>query len=125
MKIANRDARPLVQQLHPFKGSNLFAQYRPEGNGVRYIVYSYGDHWPLFIHCHDTWFENEDKSSRTTAKHRTQTHPHCPTVLLSYQWMVRLATGGYEAIAKARVLGAVPQQPKQQRDPSWLSAHGM
>jgi hypothetical protein len=125
MKIANRDARPLVQQLHPFEGSNLFAQYRPEGNGVRYIVYSYGHHWPLFIHCHDTWFENEDKNSRTTAKHRTQTHPHAPTVLLSAHWMLQLASGGYQAIAKERVLGAVPQQPRQQRDPSWLSAHGM
>jgi hypothetical protein len=46
-------------------------------------------------------------------------------VLLSVEWMRKLAQGGYQAIAKERVLGAVPQQPRQQRDPSWLSAHGM
>ena len=108
MKIANRDVRQFVQRLHPFEGNNLFAQYRPEGNGVRYIVYSYGDHWPLFIHAGDTWFENEDKHSVTTSKHRTQAHPHCPTVLLSTKWMLQLAKGGYAAIAKARVLQGEP-----------------
>ncbi len=108
MKIANRDARQYVQRLHPFEGSNLFAQYKPEGNGVRYIVYSYGHHWPLFVHCHDTWFENEDRFSVTTSKHRTQSHPHCPTVLLSVEWMRKLAQGGYQAIAKERVLKGEP-----------------
>jgi len=125
MKIANRDARQYVQRLHPFEGSNLFAQFRPEGDGLRYIVYSYGHHWPLFVHVNGTWFENVGKNSRTTAKHRTQTHPHQPTLMLSPDRMLQLASGGYQAIAKERVLGAVPQQPRQQRDPVWLSAHGM
>ena len=111
MKIANRDARPLVKEQHPFEGSNLSAQFHTQnhpngdnGPDMWYVVYSYGDHWPLFIHANGTWFENEDKHSRTTAKHRSQCHPHCPTVLLSVQWMLRLASGGYAAIAKARVL---------------------
>ncbi len=110
MKIANRDARQFVQKQHPFEGNNIYAQFHTMKNedgthtGMWYAVYSYGDHWPLFIHCHDTWFENEDKRSVTTSKHRTQTHPHCPTVLLSYQWMLQLASGGYQAIAKERIL---------------------
>lgn len=119
MKIANRDAREFVQKQHPFEGNNLFAQFHTkkgkdvEGNvthtGMWYAVYSYGDHWPLFIHAEDTWFENEDKhGSRTTAKHRSQTHPHVPTVLLSAQWMLRLAKGGYAAIAQQRVLTGEP-----------------
>lgn len=111
MKIANRDARQFVQRLHPFEGNNLFAQFfcadtssaHPGDHG--YIVFSYGTHWPLFIHCNGVWYENEERASRTTSKHRTQTHPHQPTVLLSTAWLKRLARGGYKAIAKERILG--------------------
>ena len=114
MKIANRDARPLVQKQHPFEGNNIYAQFHTMKNedgthtGMWYAVYSYGDHWPLFVHANDIWFENEDKHSVTTSKHRTQTHPHCPTVLLSTKWMKRLAQGGYAAIAQERILQGEP-----------------
>lgn len=115
MKTANRDARQFVQKEHPFEGSNLYARFHtthhPNGeNGpdMWYAVYSYGDHWPLFVHINDTWFENEDKHSQSTSKHRTQTHPHCATVLLSSKWMQRLAKGGYAAIAKERILTGEP-----------------
>ncbi len=115
MKIANRDARPLVKEQHPFEGSDLYAQFHTQnhpngdnGPDMWYVVYSYGDHWPLFIHAGDTWFENGSKHSRTTAKHRTQVHPQCPTVLLSVQWMRRLAIGGYAVIAKERILQGEP-----------------
>jgi hypothetical protein len=116
MKIANRDARQFVQKQHPFEGNNIYAQFHTvnhpngeNGPGMWYAVYSYGDHWPLFIHANDTWFENEEKYSKpTTNKHRTQTHPHCPTVLLSKAWMLRLAKGGYAAIAQERILRGEP-----------------
>jgi hypothetical protein len=113
MKIANRDARQFVQKEHPFEGSNLYAQFHTQNNAdgtngpdMWYAVYSFGDHWPLFIHANGTWFENKD--SQSTQRHHSQCHPHCPTVLLSAQWMVRLATGGYAATAKARVLQGEP-----------------
>lgn len=113
MKIANRDARQFVQRLHPFEGNNLFAQFfcadtssaQPGDSG--YVVYSYDFHWPLFVHCNGVWYENEEKFSRTTAKHRTQSHPHQPTVLLSTPWMQRLVKGGYKAIARERILTGV------------------
>jgi len=115
MKIANRDARQFVQKQHPFEGSNLYAQFHTQKNedgthtGMWYAVYSFGDHWPLFVHANDTWFENEEKYSKpTTNKHRTQTHPHCPTVLLSAKWMIVLAKKGYDAIAKERILRGEP-----------------
>lgn len=108
MKIANRDAREMVQKEHPFEGSNLFAQFHTDGDVMWYAVYSYGTHWPLFVKAEGMWFENGDKSSRTTAKHRTQCHPHVPTFKLPEQWMLWLALGGYKAIAQQRVVqGAV------------------
>jgi hypothetical protein len=115
MKIANRDARKFVQRQHPFQGNNIFAEFgtvnHPTGeNGPEmwYAVYSYGAHWPLFVYANDTWFENENRYGTTTSKHRTQCHPHCSTVLLSGEWMKRLARGGYAAIAKERILQGEP-----------------
>jgi hypothetical protein len=53
------------------------------------VVYSYGDHWPLFM-WNDTlqlWFENTERYSTTTSKHRTFTHPHRETELRSRNWL--------------------------------------
>jgi hypothetical protein len=115
MKIANRDARQFVQKQHPFEGSNLYAQFHTQnhpngenGPDMWYVVYSYGTHWPLFIHAGGTWFENKDTHSQSTKRHHSQCHPHCPTVLLPAQWMKRLAEGGYAVIAKERVLQGEP-----------------
>lgn len=114
MKITNKDARKFVQQRIPFQGSNLFAQVhtRNSEDGISepdtwYVVYSYGPHHPLFVWADGIWFENEDRFSATTSKHRSQTHPLCPTVMLSTEWMQRLARGGYRAIAKERILQGV------------------
>jgi hypothetical protein len=114
MKIANRDARKYVVKRHPFEGSNLTGQLfcvdpkdKTEGN-YGYVVYSYGKHFPLFVCIHingeDLWFENEDKYSVTTSKHRTQCHPHVNIrYALSTSRMCKLVTDGYNAIARDRV----------------------
>jgi hypothetical protein len=105
-RIANSNARGYVSSHKPFKGSNLFAQW--EGDD-RYVVYSFGTHYPMFIWTQGAWFENEDKYSRTTSKHRSQTHPHSPTILLATAWMKELAEQGYPSIAKKRILtGELP-----------------
>jgi hypothetical protein len=105
-RIANKAARSMVQNLTPFEGSNLFARFNTNADEEWYVVYSYGEHHPLFIHANGAWFENEDRVSPTTSKHRTQSHPlpKSPTVLLSTAWMRALAEGGFTAIAKERIL---------------------
>ena len=72
-RIANRDAREYVNKLIEFKGSNTFSKRTPN----KYIVYSYGEHWPLFVFDISTnqWYGNNDKFSRTTSKHLSQLHP--------------------------------------------------
>ena len=122
MKTANRDARQHVLYLHPFEGNNLHAEYfcvNPKSalEGIMgdsgYVVYSYGDHWPLFIamtlvpYGPDVWFENKDRHSVTTSKHRSQTHPHQPTTLLSTEHMLLLRRKGYRALVAARVIEGV------------------
>ena len=85
-KIANGSARPFVQACKDFQGANLYAVHV---NG-QYVVYSYGEHWPLFIYDprNNTWFENADKYGCTTSKHHGQAHPHCETVKLFCKAMI-------------------------------------
>ena len=78
-KISNKTARQFVQVRAPFTGNNTFAELR---NGI-YVVFSYGDHFPLFAFVNGEWFENEDKYSVSTSKHRSQLHPLCDTHKLS------------------------------------------
>lgn len=109
MKVPNKLAREFVQKQHPFEGSNLYGRFHttenPDGShtGSWYAVYSYGGHWPLFVYANDIWFENEDKFSSSTNRHRSQAHPHCPTVLLSTKNMFVVANGGYTELVKQRI----------------------
>lgn len=103
MKISNKNARPYVKARKPFKGSNLSGCCRtlpgvPETEV--YVVYSYG-YWPLFIHVDGTWFENTDRYSVTTSKHRNQTHPHvADTVQLPNDRMEAFLNRGWGALVR-------------------------
>ena len=78
MRVANKSARLHVQNLKPFQGSNTFAKWKRYPL-ERYVVYSYGDHWPLFIYEDGKWYENADKYSVSTSKQHGQLHPLCET----------------------------------------------
>ena len=56
-------ARPRVQNKESFQGSNLFGQWMTKRDQPysRYVVYSYGYHWPLFVYENGVWYENADK----------------------------------------------------------------
>lgn len=85
-KIANGACRQYVQNARVFKGNNLWGEWyetgfiNPDGStGIhrRYVVYSYRYTWPLFVYdpMVDQWYENRDKVSKTTSKHKGQAHP--------------------------------------------------
>lgn len=125
-RVSNKHCRPFVQERIPFRGSNLYAEWIPtvtEGD-ERYVVYSYGIHWPLFIYTNGCWFENEQRHSLSTAIHRTHAHPHHPTILLSTHWMRVLADCGYSAIAKERILGTDMHPIKQSRTEAMMAYFG-
>lgn len=110
-RINGRTARPYVQRTEPFRNSNgqLYAEWidpsHSEDNNSRYVVYSYGSHWPLFVYVPkvNTWFENKEKYGPTTSKHRTYTHPHCDTVLLTLYQIMILDLFGYTRLINDRL----------------------
>ena len=100
-RVANRDARRYVQERKPFTGSNTEGVWRRDSNthARRYVVTSYGNHFPLFIWEDGVWYENVDKYSPTTTKHKSQLHPHCETMPMTCQDMVCLMYYGIGGVA--------------------------
>jgi hypothetical protein len=110
--VANRDARRCVQQNKVFKGSNVWGEWYETGyvgsNEIiaNYVVYSFRYTWPLFVfdELAQVWYENVDKASTTTSKHRTQLHPLCNTIPLGVEDMKVVAReGGVGLISKEMV----------------------
>ena len=87
MKVSNCKARSMVQSKLPFKGNNTFGETI---NGA-YVVFSYGHHWPLFLYVDGTWYENRERYSVSTSKHRSQLHPLTETEQVSPQEIRKLA----------------------------------
>ena len=84
IRTTNREARNYVINGVPFKNSNgqLFGRWETPS---LYVVYSYGEHWPLFAWDGQAkeWLENYDKYSVTTSRHRTCAHPLTDTNQMS------------------------------------------
>lgn len=107
--VANRDARRCVQECIQFSGSNVWGECVDADTGevaLNYVVYSYRYTWPLFVfdELAQVWYENVDKASTTTSKHRTQLHPLCDTIPLGVEDMRIVARlGGVGLISKEMV----------------------
>jgi len=103
VKTSNTKCRALVQARKPFHANNLFGDYlegREDLNLTpRYVVYSYGTHFPLFINQDGIWFENQDRYSPTTSKHKSQAHPHTNTVPMTTAAMRRIVIDGIAGLA--------------------------
>lgn len=108
-RVSGWKAREYVQNLKPFHNSNkqLYGQWNRftvHDDGPRYVVYSYGAHWPLYIHCNGKWYGNAGKTSRTTTKHASQTHPLQDVIWLTTRDMIVLAERGITSLTANRVL---------------------
>lgn len=73
VRTSNARARDLVENKVPFKGANTFGEWVTD---KIYAVYSYGYHWPLYACISGCWFENIEKYSQTTSKHKGQLRPN-------------------------------------------------
>lgn len=72
----------LVRKKEPFKFTNVFADFRPEYLPTRcpprYVVFSYGHHYPMYVYDYEAcqWFGNADKSTPTTQRHKRKFQPY-------------------------------------------------
>lgn len=104
-RIANIEARPFVEKRKPFRGSNCFAEL----SGDRYVVYSWGKHWPLHIYANGVWFSNKDRYTQSTNRHHSLTSPWATTEpfhLISKQDMFHVldqTARGRELVVRAKM----------------------
>lgn len=93
-RTTNKESRAYVNDLTPFKASNL--EGREEGN--YYVVYSYG-WYPIFAYSilSKQWFECDNGYSRSTKRQMLNCRPSSDTVKLSPESMKDLlrTKGGY------------------------------
>jgi hypothetical protein len=109
-RVANKNARPCVQNREAFQGSNIFAEWRGDDTfDARYIVYSYGKHFPMYIWTDGKWYGNSDKYSRTTSKHQGQAHP--PVAGSEIEWR---DTDAMVAIADRGIAGWVAYELRKE-----------
>jgi hypothetical protein len=106
-KIPNKEARSYVQRREKFSNVNhtMFAVWYKYKDVPHYVVYSYGESWPLFVWCNGFWYENTTKYSTTTSRHRTQAHPQCETVKLPLDQIQTLAWGGISDLIRDKLQG--------------------
>ena len=71
IRTSNKKCRQYVQAKQAFKAHNLFGEWQ----GDKYVVYSYGYHFPMFVWVHGAWHANQDKYSVSTSKQYNQAHP--------------------------------------------------
>jgi hypothetical protein len=73
--ISNNELAEHVTAHDVFRNSNETVYSVKRGD--LYIVYSYGEHFPMYVYdfvaCE--WFGNKDRHSRTTSRHQTQARP--------------------------------------------------
>jgi hypothetical protein len=74
-----------------------------------YVVYSYGEHFPIYIHDYTThtWFGNSDKYSPTTTRHQTLARPDADHInmLTTEDLNALIDSGSYTAYCADRCIG--------------------
>lgn len=77
-KISNNEIRAKVEFMKEFDNKNSSCYGKRLEKAGLYAVYSYGEHWPLFVYDWrvNQWYENVDKYSVTTTRHASHTRPY-------------------------------------------------
>ena len=101
MPIQNADVRDYVNKRKQFTTGNK-TMYSVTKDDI-YIVYSYGEHWPMYIYdaIGREWFSNKDKpmnpngaTSPTTARHTSCARPDQPTTPCSCLYLRDMIIAG-------------------------------
>ena len=80
--IPQNKYKEYVNKRQVFKGYNCYAEYIKEV----YVVYSHGNHFPIYAYIKDKWYGNKDKYSVTTSKHQSRARPNeTVTYLTTYE----------------------------------------
>lgn len=113
-----REAGACVRRKEVFTGNNIYGRWDSDNAGVhrRYIVYSYGTHFPMYIWDEDTglWYGNSDRYSCTTSRHQSACAPPHIAAWYDTARMQQFAVYGVVPVIKARIAAGVTMIPVAQ-----------
>lgn len=72
VKISNKKSSEYTTKKLPFQGSNLYGTFIQDS----YVVYSYGEHFPIYLYKNNCWYFNTTKYSPTTQRHQQYAKPN-------------------------------------------------
>jgi hypothetical protein len=101
-----KKAGEAVRHRHEFLGNNIRGCWKGEIH-TRYVVYSYGDHFPMYIYDCTTmkWYGNTDRYSPSTSRHQSACHPPHVDEWHGTERMKMFAERGFIPVVKARLAG--------------------
>ena len=106
-RLANAETSGPISRREMFKTNSGAVYPRREGkNGALYVVYSYGDHFPMWLYDSqiNQWFGNQDRWSRTTSKQQSQTRPSVDMTMCDTTKMHQIiGWGGYTQYTAKRI----------------------
>ncbi|MFA5500866.1 MAG: hypothetical protein WC404_07275 [Candidatus Omnitrophota bacterium] len=79
-RVSNKNMAVMVEKQKEFKANNVYAVKKEN----IYIVYSYGEHFPIYIWKDGIWYGNKEKYSLSTSKHQRQA---LPTAVSNIEWV--------------------------------------
>lgn len=103
MRVANREMGVCVARREPFRNNNDTVFGLCISDPERYVVNSYGSHFPIYIWENGVWYGNSDKYSVTTSRHQSQCHPGGNITWLDSHQMRRVALNGFITLVKERM----------------------
>lgn len=99
-RTTNGKCEEFVAELKPFKASNLYGGWvypKAEHEPAQYVVYSWGEHFPLFIYDvpEKQWFKNVSGTTQSTNAHRYDASlRNTPYMLLDCDTMIDIVNLG-------------------------------
>ena len=94
-RVTLKTAREAVRGKRIFYGSNLFSLWE----GDRYVVYSYGKHFPMYVWepTDEQWYANEDRFSPSTSRQQSACNPSPNAIPVPTHFLKQIALNGLES----------------------------
>ena len=90
----------LARAKEPFRFNNVFSTlveaYPATRVPPRYIVYSYGYHYPMYVYDYEAcqWYGNADKSTPTTQRHKRKFEPYSVAQWVDTETLKQISISG-------------------------------
>ena len=109
--ISNNEMSEFTTHQQHFRNNNGTVYTKSINHEQLYVVYSYGEHWPMYVHDNvsHTWFGNGDRYSRPTTNRHTvmatpDIHPEDMVYVSKDILQDIISFGGYTEYCADRVI---------------------